>query len=185
MIERQAIPEVCVITAQRYADARGWFSETYNARALAEATQGAVFVQDNQVFSAPRGVLRGLHFQIGDAAQDKLVRVLRGAIFDVAVDLRPHAPSFGRHVATELRAGDLRQLFVPRGFAHGYLTLEPDTEVFYKVSAYYSPAHERGVIWNDPDLAIAWPLNGAAPILSERDAALPRLRAHDRRALSA
>ena len=171
-----AIPEVLLITPKRHGDARGWFSETWSRKTLAEAAGvSADFVQDNQAFNARKGTLRGLHFQKAPYPQAKLVRVLKGAIYDVAVDLRDGSPSFGRWVAAELTAERGEQLYVPRGFAHGYCTLTDDTELFYKVDGLYAPETEGGLIWNDPDLAIAWPLDGE-PVLSEKDKVLPRLK---------
>jgi dTDP-4-dehydrorhamnose 3,5-epimerase len=170
-----AIPDVLLITPKRHGDARGWFAETWSEKVMAEAGLIHPFVQDNQAFNAKKGTLRGLHFQKAPHAQGKLVRVLRGAIFDVAVDLRPGSPSRGRWVAATLTATGGGQLFVPRGFAHGYCTLEDDTELLYKVDGQYAPELEGGVIWNDPDLAIAWPFNGE-PVLSDKDRALPRLK---------
>jgi dTDP-4-dehydrorhamnose 3,5-epimerase len=133
------------------------------------------FVQDNQAYNARKGTVRGLHFQTAPHAQGKLVRVLKGAIYDVAVDVRPGSATYGRWVAAELTAAGGEQLFVPRGFAHGYCTLEDETELFYKVDGQYAPELEGGVAWDDPDLAIAWPLAGA-PVLSDKDRKLPRLK---------
>lgn len=169
------IPAVVVITPRRFSDPRGYFCETYNARALGDAGIGAAFVQDNQSMSLHAGVVRGLHFQAPPFAQAKLVRVLRGAILDVTVDIRRDSPTFGRHVAVELSADNGRQLLVPEGFAHGFCTLEPNTEVFYKVTHPYSAAHDKGVIWNDPALAIRWPVHNGDAILSDKDQHLPRL----------
>ena len=171
-----AIPEVKLVTPPIYRDERGFFSETYNSDALAEAGIDAVFVQDNQSLSRAKGVLRGLHFQIEPQAQGKLVRVVRGAIFDVAVDIRPGSPTFGQHVTAILSAANWSQLWIPVGFAHGFCTLEPDTEVVYKVTAPYAPASERGIAFDDADLAIAWPVARGEAILSEKDSRLPRLR---------
>ncbi|MDB5444799.1 MAG: rfbC [Phenylobacterium sp.] len=170
-----AIPEILLITPKRHGDARGWFSETWSRRGLAEAGVDADFVQDNQAFSARKGTLRGLHFQQAPHAQAKLVRVLKGAIFDVAVDVRRGSATFGRFVTAELTAERGEQLFVPRGFAHGYCTLTDDCELTYKVDGLYAPQTEAGVIWNDPDLAIPWPLDGE-PVLSDKDKVLPRLK---------
>lgn len=172
-----AIPDVLLVRPARHGDARGWFSELWNRRRFAEAGIGVDFVQDNLARSAAAGTLRGLHFQRPPAAQNKLVRCLRGRIFDVAVDLRRGSPSFGRHVAVELSAEDGAWLFVPEGFAHGYLTLEDGCEVLYKVDAYYDPMLEGGVAFDDPELAIPWPLPPGGPILSAKDRALPRLGA--------
>jgi dTDP-4-dehydrorhamnose 3,5-epimerase len=170
-----AIPEVLLITPKRHGDARGWFAETWSRRAMAEAGVEADFLQDNQAFNATKGTLRGLHFQQAPHPQAKLVRALRGAIFDVAVDLRAGSPTYGQFVAAELTAEHGEQLFVPRGFAHGYCTLTDDTELAYKVDGLYAPETEGGVIWNDPDLAIPWPLD-REPILSEKDMLLPRFK---------
>jgi dTDP-4-dehydrorhamnose 3,5-epimerase len=165
-----AIPEVRVVEPKVFGDARGYFFESFNRRQL-EALLGRPleFVQDNQSRSV-RGVLRGLHYQL-PAAQAKLVRVLRGEIFDVAVDLRRRAPTFGRWVGETLSAENRRQLFVPEGFAHGFLVLSPEAEVLYKVTDYYHPEHERCIRWDDPELAIAWPALDGGPSLSAKDAA--------------
>lgn len=173
-----ALPEVKVLSPQRHSDARGFFSETYNRRALAAHGIDVEFVQDNHSLSRDVGVLRGLHFQIAPRAQAKLLRVVRGRIFDVVVDLRRSSPRYGRWASVEISADAWNQLFVPIGFAHGFMTLEPDCEVMYKVSDYYSRDDERGIAWDDPHLRIEWPLtSGRAPTLSERDRALPRLDA--------
>lgn len=170
-----AIPEVLLITPRRHGDARGWFTETWSRKTLAEAGIDADFVQDNQAFNARKGTVRGLHFQKAPHPQAKLVRVLRGAILDVAVDVRTGSPTYGRWVAAELTAERGEQLFVPRGFAHGYSTLTDDCELAYKVDGLYAPATEGGVIWNDPDLAIDWRVEGEA-VLSDKDKVLPRLK---------
>ena len=175
MITPMALAEVLLITPKRHGDARGWFAETWSRAALAEAGVVADFVQDNQAYNAKAGTLRGLHFQQAPHPQAKLVRVLKGAIYDVAVDVRTGSPTRGRWVGAELTAERGEQLFVPRGFAHGYVTLTDDCELFYKVDGLYAPQTEGGVIWNDPDLAIDWPLKGA-PILSDKDKVLPRLK---------
>ena len=169
------IPAVKLIRPKRHGDARGWFSEVYRADVLARAGLDIPFVQDNQSFSAPKGTIRGLHFQLAPQAQTKLVRVLSGAILDVAVDLRRDSPTFGQHVAVTLDAEAGEQLLIPHGFAHGFCTLTSDTMVAYKVDAYYSPAHDRAVAWNDPDIAVAWPLAEAEAILSDKDQRAPRL----------
>lgn len=169
------IPACKLITPRRFADPRGWFSEVYNERAFAEAGIGIRFVQDNHSLSVPAGTVRGLHFQRPPFAQDKLVRVVRGAIFDVAVDLRRGSPTFGRHVSVRLDAAQGQQLLVPIGFAHGFCTLEPNTEVIYKVSNYYSPEHDAGILWNDPALGIDWPVSAADAHLSDKDRRQPRL----------
>ncbi len=171
------IPAVKRIVPTRFGDDRGWFSETFRVDTLANAGISDTFVQDNQSFSALQGTVRGLHFQTHPAAQTKLVRVLAGSILDVAVDLRRDSPSYGRHVAVRLDAAGGEQLLVPIGFAHGFCTLEPDTMVAYKVSAYYSRENDRNLAWNDPDLGIAWPLGEAEAVLSDKDRAAPRLTA--------
>ncbi|MDB5466497.1 MAG: rfbC [Phenylobacterium sp.] len=170
-----ALPEVLLITPRRHGDARGWFAETWSRRSLAEAGVEADFLQDNQAYNARKGTVRGLHFQQAPHPQAKLVRVVRGAIYDVAVDVRPGSPSFGRWVGAQLTAEGGEQLFVPRGFAHGYCTLTDDCELLYKVDGLYAPQTEGGVLWNDPDLAIDWPLAGEA-VLSDKDKLLPTLR---------
>ncbi|HYA73817.1 MAG TPA: dTDP-4-dehydrorhamnose 3,5-epimerase [Roseiarcus sp.] len=175
LVEDTAIPDVKIITPKKFGDRRGFFSETYNRRAAAEAGIHLEFVQDNHSLSADVGTIRGLHFQSAPFAQDKLVRAPRGRILDVAVDLRRSSPTFGRHVAVELSAENWRQLLVPVGFAHGFCTLEPDTEVFYKVTSYYSPAHDHGLAFDDPALGIAWPVDATKAILSDKDRRLPRL----------
>lgn len=174
-----SIPEVKLLRPRKFADARGFLSETYNRDVLARAGLPGDFVQENHSLSVAAGTVRGLHFQIPPMAQDKLVRVLRGAIIDVAVDLRRDSPSFGRHVAVRLDAADWTQLFIPTGFAHGFCTLEPDTEVLYKMTNLYSPAHERGVAWDDPALGVDWPVAPEQAVLSERDLVHPRLAALD------
>jgi dTDP-4-dehydrorhamnose 3,5-epimerase len=169
--------EVKVITPRGAGDERGQFFETWNAREFAAVGINENFVQDNHIVNPSKGTVRGLHYQLPPTAQGKLVRVSRGAIFDVAVDIRRGSPEFGRHVGVVLSAENWRQLWVPAGFAHGYCTLEDDTEVQYKVTDYYSPAHERGIAWNDPQLQIAWPVIAEAVIISDRDRQLPRLAA--------
>ena len=169
-----AIPDVLLITPKRHGDARGWFAETWNQAVLAGTAADTAFVQDNQAFSAAKGTLRGLHFQKGGESQGKLIRALRGAIYDVAVDLRTGSTTYGRWVSAELTAEGGEQLWVPKGFAHAYCTITPDCEIFYKVDAPYAPQSEGGIIWNDPDLGIAWPLD--EPVLSEKDKVLPRLK---------
>jgi dTDP-4-dehydrorhamnose 3,5-epimerase len=176
-IERLAIPDIVLLTPVRHGDARGFFSETYSTRRYAEAGIVAPFVQDNHSLSAQAGVVRGLHCQIAPSVQGKLVRVVKGAIWDVAVDLRRGSPTYGKHVAAELSAENWCQIWVPGGFLHGFCTLVADTEVIYKVTADYDPAAERGVVWNDPTLAVPWPVAAAEAVLSARDAAMPRLGA--------
>jgi len=170
-----AIPEVKVITPKKFGDQRGFFSETYNRRDWVEAGINLTFVQDNHSYSAAQGTVRGLHYQIPPMAQDKLVRVAHGSILDVAVDLRSGSPTFGQHVSEVISAENWKQVFVPLGFAHGYVTLEPDTEVLYKTTDFYSPEHDRGIIWSDPDLGIDWTIGKGQVILSEKDRALPPL----------
>jgi dTDP-4-dehydrorhamnose 3,5-epimerase len=151
-----------------------FFSETYSKVGLAALGANLEFVQDNHSLSVERGVVRGLHFQIPPFAQDKLVRVIRGAILDVAVDIRRRSRTYGKHVARVISAADWNQFLVPAGFAHGFCTLEPNTEVIYKVTNYYSPEHDRGVLWNDVDLGIAWPITESEAILTNKDRQLPR-----------
>lgn len=175
-VQSFAIGGVKLITPTRFGDSRGFFSETWNEAALRHAGIDAHFVQDNHAFSAAAGTLRGLHFQLPPKAQDKLIRVSRGAIFDVAVDIRKGSPTFGQHVAVVLSAENWAQLWVPSGFAHGYCTIEPDTEVIYKVTDYYSPADDRGIRFDDPQLAIDWPVQAGEAHLSDKDKAQPLLK---------
>jgi len=181
-----ALPGVKLIQPVRHGDARGYFSEVYRADVLARHGIDIAFVQDNQSMSAPVGVLRGLHFQMPPAAQAKLVRVIAGAVVDVAVDIRWGSPHHGRHVAVVLSAAEGNQLLVPEGFAHGFCTLEPDSTVIYKVNRYYSPEHDCGLLWNDPALGIDWRLGGREPVLSDKDrkhptlAELPRYFSYER-----
>lgn len=167
------VPGVLLIEPKRFGDERGSFCETFRADALAAAGFATPFVQDNCARSAAGGVVRGLHMQRGAAAQDKLVRCSRGAIFDVAVDLRPGSATFGRVVCEVLSAVNWLQLLVPAGFAHGYCTLEPETEVLYKVTRPYAPDQEEGLLWSDPGLDVAWPASAGEAIVNARDAALP------------
>lgn len=171
-VERLEIPEILVLTPRRFADDRGFFVETYNSSRLAATGVESVFVQDNMSYSKAAGTLRGLHYQRPPFAQAKLVSVLKGRIFDVAVDVRRGSPTYGRHAAIELSADSGQQIFVPAGFLHGFLTLEPDTIVAYKVDAGYSAEADGSIRWNDPDLAIAWPKTDAL-ILSPKDASAP------------
>jgi dTDP-4-dehydrorhamnose 3,5-epimerase len=173
--EKLAIPEVILLTPPRFGDARGFFSETFHARRFAEAGVNQPFVQDNHSLSAKAGTIRGLHCQIAPNVQGKLVRCVRGAIWDVAVDIRHGSPTFGQHCAAVLSAENWSQLWVPGGFLHGFCTLEPDTEVIYKVTADYDRAAERGVIWDDPALALPWPVATAEALLSDKDRVLPKL----------
>jgi dTDP-4-dehydrorhamnose 3,5-epimerase len=174
-VEATAIPDVKIISPKRFGDHRGFFSETWNREAFAQAGITLDFVQDNHSLSATVGTLRGLHFQSPPFAQDKLVRVTRGAILDVAVDIRRSSASFGQHVTVELSAQNWKQVLVPAGFAHGFVTLEPDTEVLYKVSAPYSADHDHGLAFDDPALGIDWRIDHGALILSGKDKAHPRL----------
>ncbi len=175
-IEVLAIPDVKVLTPDTFGDDRGFFSETYNQKRLAEeAGISEAFVQDNHSLSRDVGVIRGLHFQSPPFAQGKLVRVVKGAILDVALDIRKDSPTFGQHVAAEISAENWSQIWVPPGFAHGFCTLMPDTEVIYKVTNFYSPEHDHGVLWNDPTLKIAWPASAKDAILSEKDKKHPLL----------
>ena len=172
-VESLAIPDVKLITPVKHGDHRGYFSEVYNSRALAEAGVDLTFVQDNQSLSAERGTVRGLHFQSPPMEIAKLIRVLRGSIYDVAVDLRHGSPTFGRHVAVTLDAAGWQQLLVPAGFAHGFCTLEPNSEVFYKVTNYYAPPNDLGVRWNDPRFGIDWPVEDSEAVLSDKDRVQP------------
>lgn len=174
-IETLDIPGLLLIEPTRHGDSRGFFSETFRADKF-EAAAGAVrLVQDNHSLSAERGTVRGLHFQKAPRAQGKLVRVTRGAILDVAVDIREGSPSYGKHVAVELSAENWRQLWVPAGFLHGFCTLVENTEVIYKVTDFYSGEHDAGVRWNDPALGIAWPVSEAEARLSDKDKRAPML----------
>lgn len=168
-----AIPEVKLITPRRFSDDRGFFSETYNARSFKAAGVDCDFVQDNHSYSAKKGTVRGLHYQAPPHAQAKLVRVLRGSIIDVAVDARKASPTFGKWVKAELSAENGVQIFVPKGFLHGFVTLEPDTEVAYKVDAFFDGASDGSVKWNDPDLGIDWGVSEADASLSDKDAKAP------------
>jgi dTDP-4-dehydrorhamnose 3,5-epimerase len=170
-----AIADVKLLRPRRFSDARGFFAETWNRRTFAAAGIDVDFVQDNCSFSEARGTIRGLHYQTPPMAQAKLVRAVRGSVFDVAVDLRRASPTFGRSVSAVLSAEAGEQLLIPVGFAHGYCTLEPGTEVAYKASEFYSPEHDSGIAWDDPAIGIEWPLHGLAPKLSEKDLKLPKL----------
>ncbi len=174
-VESTKLPDVKIIRTKTFIDARGYFTEIYNSQAFAEAGITQEFVQDNVSMSAEAGTVRGLHFQTQPFAQAKLVRVLRGRILDVAVDLRRSSATYAQYVAVELTAENRLQLFVPVGFAHGFCTLEPNTEVAYKVTAHYSPAHDQGVTWNDPTIGIAWPVDADRAILSDKDTRYPLL----------
>jgi dTDP-4-dehydrorhamnose 3,5-epimerase len=171
-----AIPDVKVLVPKKHGDHRGFFSETYSKSVLHGHGIDCDFVQDNHSLSARPGVVRGLHYQFGAAAQCKLVRVIRGKIFDVALDIRRGSPTFGQWVGEVISADNWRQIYVPVGFAHGFSVLAPDTEVIYKVSTPYSPADERGIRWNDPALRIDWHVPAAEAILSDRDTKHPLLK---------
>ncbi|MGO4872043.1 MAG: dTDP-4-dehydrorhamnose 3,5-epimerase [Roseiarcus sp.] len=175
-IEDAPLAGVKIVTPKKHGDHRGFFSEVYNEAKWRAAGLDVHFVQDNHSLSAAAGTIRGLHFQIAPHEQDKLVRVARGRILDVAVDLRSSSPTYGRHFAFELSADNWAQLLVPAGFAHGFCTLSENAEVLYKVSAFYSAAHDRGLAWDDPDLAIAWPVAAQDAVLSDKDRRWPRLR---------
>ncbi len=173
-VEPLAIPDVKLITPPRFQDPRGFFSETWNQARFADAGIPGPFIQDNHAVSTAAGVLRGLHCQIGPNAQGKLVRCVKGAIYDVAVDARKGSPTFGKWVGAEISAENWTQIWVPVGFLHGYCTLTAETEVIYKVTGAYDKAAERGVIFSDPDIGIAWPVAADQVILSEKDKVLPR-----------
>jgi dTDP-4-dehydrorhamnose 3,5-epimerase len=162
---------------QRFNDQRGFFSEVWREDHLSEIGIHSRFVQDNHSYSRKRGVLRGMHFQVPPSAQDKLVRVSRGSIFDVAIDVRAGSSTFGRWEGVQLSAVEWNQLFIPQGFAHGFVTLEEDTEVVYKVTSVYAPEHERAVRFDDPEIGIEWPVELDAVIISEKDRAAPPLSA--------
>ena len=174
-IRRLALPDVLLITPARRGDARGFFSETYSHKALEQAGFAGTFVQDNHSLSGKRGILRGLHFQRPPFAQDKLVRVARGAVFDVAVDIREDSPTFGQWVGEELSEDNWRQVLVPAGFAHGFVTLTETAEVLYKVTDYYAPEAEDGLKWDDPEVGIRWPIAPDAVITNARDGKWPRM----------
>lgn len=173
-VSKLGLPGLLLLKPRRFADGRGYFVETYNERTVAGAGITASFVQDNQSYSASRGTIRGLHFQLPPAAQAKLVRAAQGSLYDVAVDLRAGSPTYGRWTGATLTADGGEQLFLPRGFAHGFCTLEPDTVVAYKVDDFYAPASDSGLIWNDPTLAIDWPVGPDEVVLSDRDLKLGR-----------
>jgi dTDP-4-dehydrorhamnose 3,5-epimerase len=172
-IKSTEIADVKEIRPVRHGDARGFFSETFREDVLRQHGIEMPLVQENHSLSVDRGVIRGLHFQVPPMAQAKLVRVGAGSILDVAVDIRSGSPTYGRHVAVVLSAAGGNQLFVPEGFAHGFCTLEPNTEVIYKVNRYYSPEHDRGLLWNDPALGIAWPVDASEAVLSDKDRRQP------------
>lgn len=168
------LPDVFIIEPQVFGDHRGWFAETYSAAKFSNMGIDTVFVQDNQSFSAQKGTLRGLHFQNNPMAQTKLVRCTRGRILDVAVDIRKGSPNYGQWVSVELTAENFRQLYIPQGFAHAFVTLTDDVEVQYKVDAYYSKECDRGVRYNDPDIGVQW--GDITPVLSGKDQNAPMLK---------
>jgi dTDP-4-dehydrorhamnose 3,5-epimerase len=165
-----------LLQPRRFSDNRGWFVESWNKKRFEEFGVCVDFVQDNHSYSRPSGTIRGLHFQKPPHAQAKLVRCLKGSIFDVAVDLRRDSPTFGKWEGVELSAELGNQLFIPAGYAHGFLTLEPDCEIAYKVDAHYAPDADAGIAWDDPDLAIDWPINGLEVVLSDKDSQLPQFK---------
>lgn len=171
------LSDVHILEPKVFGDSRGYFMETYNREIFAKLGLDYDFVQDNQSLSVETGVIRGLHYQLHPKAQTKLVRVLSGAIYDVAVDIRKSSPTFGQWVGVILSAENKRQLLIPRGFAHGFCTLVPNTIVAYKVDEYYSPENDRGILWNDPELGIDWPTSN--PILSDKDTKHPTLSEAD------
>ncbi len=173
--ESLPIPAIVLVSPKKFGDARGYFMETFRQSLFEEKVGSFSFVQDNQSLSADAGTIRGLHFQLEPRAQGKLVRCISGAILDVAVDIRVGSPTYGRHVSAELTAENGRQLWVPPGFAHGFCTLLPNTEVSYKVTDYYSPEHDRGLLWNDPALGIEWPVDAGKAVLSAKDLVQPAL----------
>ncbi len=169
-VKKTGIDGVLLVTPKRFSDSRGFFAETWNAERFRAAGIAEIFVQDNHSYSVAAGTVRGLHFQAPPRAQTKLVRVLRGAVIDVAVDVRKGSPTFGKHVRAYLSAENGAQLLVPAGFLHGFATVEPDTEVAYKVTEFYSAEHDGAVLWNDPALAIDWGIDPEKAVLSEKDA---------------
>ncbi len=175
-VEPLSIPDVLVVTPRRFADSRGYFVETYTQRTFQQAGITTTFRQDNQSLSTQRGTVRGLHFQLAPEPQTKLVRVLAGSVYDVAVDLRRGSPTYGRWCGATLTAAVGEELLIPTGFAHAFCTLEPDTVVAYKVDGFYNKAAEAGLRWDDPDIGIDWPVPAAEIKVSEKDATLPFLR---------
>lgn len=175
-IEELPLPGAFVLTPKRFGDDRGFFSETFSARAFEEIAPGVSFVQDNHSLSRDAGTLRGLHFQLPPDAQGKLVRVPRGRVLDVIVDVRGGSPTYGQHVGVELSAENWKQMWIPAGFAHAFCTLEPDTEFCYKVTDFYAPQSDSGLAFNDPDLGIEWPFPDNQLILSDKDRGLQTLK---------
>ena len=179
LTETTPLPGVMILTPRRFGDARGFFCESWNKRALAGQGLHFDFVQDNHSLSAQVGTVRGLHFQAPPHAQAKLVRCGRGRLFDVAVDIRKGSPSYGQWFGLELSFENGRQLLIPTGFLHGFVTREPDTEIIYKCTDYYAPESDGAVLFNDPDIGVDWDMGDVAPLLSDKDAAAPRLRDFD------
>jgi dTDP-4-dehydrorhamnose 3,5-epimerase len=177
LVENTAIPGVLIVTPKKFADERGFFSETFRASALVPYGVTNAWPQDNHSKSGKRGVVRGLHFQAPPRAQAKLLRVVRGSILDVAVDIRKGSPTYGKHVAVELSEANWKQLYVPIGMAHGFCTLTDRAEVLYKTSNEYAPETEGGLMWNDPALGIAWPMAAAEATVNARDSAWQPLSA--------
>jgi len=174
-LERLAISDVVKIIPSRFGDHRGYFSEVFKDAWFRKQVADVTFIQDNQSLSAAKGTVRGLHFQLEPFGQGKLVRCIQGSIFDVAVDIRTGSPTYGKWVGAELSADNGAQLWIPVGFAHGFSTLQPDTIIHYKVTAPYSAENDRGLLWNDPDIGIDWPLDSADAVLSDKDKVQPRL----------
>ncbi|MDH7784894.1 dTDP-4-dehydrorhamnose 3,5-epimerase [Ochrobactrum sp. 19YEA23] len=173
IVRRLELNGLLEIIPRKFGDDRGYFSETYSAKSFADSGIDLQFVQDNHSFSAAKGVVRGLHYQLPTRAQDKLVRVIRGAILDVAVDIRKSSPTFGKWVSLEVSAEKWNQILVPKGFAHGFMTLVENTEVIYKVTDYYSPEHDRSICFDDPAIGIEWPLPSSGVQLSDKDQKAP------------
>ncbi|UXN08012.1 dTDP-4-dehydrorhamnose 3,5-epimerase [Bartonella sp. HY761] len=178
-VEKTPLEGVLIIRPKQFGDNRGFFSETYNKRLFSQAGMDAEFVQDNHSFSKEKGVLRGLHYQLHPHAQGKLVRVTKGRVFDVAVDIRKSSPTFKQWTGVELSADNWTQFYIPPGFAHGFLTLEEDCEFLYKVTDFYAPQCDRSIRFDDPDIAINWPLNAANFVLSDKDLNAPFLKGAD------
>jgi dTDP-4-dehydrorhamnose 3,5-epimerase len=177
-IIKTKLDKVVIIEPNVFGDHRGWFMETYNDQAFKEQGIDISFIQDNQSFSAIKGTLRGLHYQMNPKSQTKLVRCTKGSIYDVAVDIRKGSPTYGEWFGIELNAENKKQLLVPKGFAHGFITLTNDVEVQYKVDELYSPEHDRGIFWNDATIGIDWPID-IQPVLSEKDERAPLLKDAD------
>lgn len=175
-VQECALPDIRLITPRSFEDSRGFVAETVSERRLAEIGIGQHFVQENLSFSRKTGTIRGLHFQKKPNAQAKLIRVLKGKIYDVAVDARPDSPTYGKHVGVTLSDENLAMLYIPAGFAHGFCTLTDDATVLYKVDSFYAPESEGGILWSDPDLGIDWPVKPDQAILSPKDLCLPRLK---------